>query len=241
MSKLAIGCSGFNYPHWRGTFYPGGMPQRLWLDHYASVFASLELNVTFYRLPRPSTFEKWKLGTPPGFLFALKGSRFITHIKRLRDPWEPLERFFAAALELKEKIGAVLWQLPPGFRADTQRLRLFLELLEKYPVKNTLEFREESWLGDEAVSLCREHNIAICMADWPRFLDEPPLTADFVYIRRHGRGGDYATEYSHEQLARDAERIRGYLGGGRDVFIYFNNDAQGYAPKNACDLKRLLK
>lgn len=241
MSKLHIGCSGFNYPHWRGSFYSEGMPQRLWLAHYASFFASLELNVTFYRLPKPSTFVKWQLETPPGFLFALKGSRFITHIKRLRDPEEPLERFFAAAMELKGKLGAVLWQLPPGFRADSQRLRLFLKLLENYPVRNTLEFREESWLGDEAVSLCREHNIAICMADWPRFHDELPLTADFVYIRRHGRGGDYATGYSHEELVLDAERIRGYLEGGRDVFIYFNNDALGYAPKNASLLRELLE
>jgi len=241
MSSLAIGCSGFNYPHWRGSFYPWGMPQRVWLTHYASFFNSLELNVTFYRLPKPSTFEKWNLETPPGFVFALKGSRFITHIKRLRDPEEPLERFFAAALKLQEKLGAVLWQLPPGFKRDSQRLRLFLNHLKNYPVRNTIEFREESWLDDEAVSLCREHNIAICMADWPQFLKGgAPLTSDFVYIRRHGRSGDYATGYNNEELAFDAELIRGYLKGGRDVFIYFNNDADGYAPKNASFLREML-
>ena len=241
MGKLVIGCSGFNYPHWRGPFYPGKLPQRQWLAHYASVFTSVELNVTFYRLPKPSTFEKWRLETPAGFVFSLKGSRFISHVKRLRDPEEPLERFFAAALELREKLGAVLWQFPPGFRADSQRLARFLKLLERYPVRNTLEFREESWLRDEPVSLCREHNVPLCMADWPEFLDATPLTADFIYIRRHGHKGDYATEYGQEELAADAGRIRRYLEGGRDVFIYFNNDALGHAPKNASDLRKMLE
>jgi uncharacterized protein YecE (DUF72 family) len=201
----------------------------------------LELNVTFYRLPKPSTFAKWRLATPAGFVFSLKGSRFITHVKRLRNPEEPLERFFSAALELQEKLGAVLWQLPPRFRADSQRLERFLKLLDGYPVRNTLEFREKSWLGAETVSLCREHNVPLCMADWPQFLVETPLTADFIYIRRHGRQGDYATEYGQWELAGDAERIRGYLEGGRDVFIYFNNDALGHAPKNASELKEMLE
>ena len=241
MPKLAIGCSGFNYPHWRGVFYPERLPQRQWLAHYASVFSSVELNVTFYRLPKPSTFAKWRLATPAGFVFSLKGSRFITHVKRLRNPEEPLERFFSAALELQEKLGAVLWQLPPRFRADSQRLERFLKLLDGYPVINTLEFREKSWLGAETVSLCREHNVPLCMADWPQFLVETPLTADFIYIRRHGRQGDYATEYGQWELAGDAERIRGYLEGGRDVFIYFNNDALGHAPKNASELKEMLE
>lgn len=241
MPKLVIGCSGFNYPHWRGAFYPERLPQRQWLAHYASVFSSVELNVTFYRLPNASTFQKWRLETPAGFVFSLKGSRFITHIKRLRDPEEPLERFFAAALELKEKLGTVLWQFPPRFRADSQRLDRFLKLLDGYPVRNTLEFREESWLGAETASLCRGHNVPLCMADWPEFLVETPLTSDFVYIRRHGSKGDYATNYNHDELAHDAERIRGYLEGGRDVFIYFNNDAMGYAPKNACELKGMLE
>jgi uncharacterized protein YecE (DUF72 family) len=240
MAELHIGCSGFNYPHWRGAFYPEGMPQRQWLSHYASVFSSVELNVTFYRLPKPTTFEKWRLETPAGFVFSLKGSRFITHVKRLRDPEEPLERFFSAALELKEKLGTVLWQFPPRFRADSQRLRRFLKLLDGYPVRNTLEFREESWICDETVSLCREHNVPLCMADWPEFLVETPLTADFVYIRRHGRNGDYATEYGQGELAADAGRIRGYLERGRDVFIYFNNDALGHAPKNAWELTGML-
>jgi uncharacterized protein YecE (DUF72 family) len=240
MPELFIGCSGFSYPHWRGAFYPAALSQRQWLAHYSSHFSSVELNVTFYRLLKPATFEKWRLETPLGFSFAIKGSRFITHVKRLHEPEEPLERFFAAPLELGEKLRAVLWQFPPGFKADTGRLGRFLELLERYPVRNTLEFREASWLSEEVVAICRKHNAALCMADWPEFLDEPPLTADFVYLRRHGRGGDYATSYSHEELARDAERIRRYLAEGQDVFIYFNNDAFGNAPENARELAGIL-
>ena len=240
MPQLAIGCSGFSYDHWRGVFYPEELPQAKWLSHYCSVFASVELNVTFYRLPKPMTFEKWWRETPDGFVFAIKGSRFITHVKRLIEPEEPLERFFAAALRLEEKLGAVLWQFPPGFGEDVDRLRHFLELLDRYPVRNALEFRNESWLNDEVFALCREHNSALCMADWPDFIDELPLTADFVYLRRHGRSGDYATRYTHDELARDARRLMGNLDGGRDVFIYFNNDARGHAPENARELLGLL-
>lgn len=240
MPHLIIGCSGFSYDHWRGAFYPDGLPQANWLAHYSSVLASVELNVTFYRLPKPATFGKWRRETPDGFVFAVKGSRFITHVKRLLEPEEPLERFFAAASELGEKLGVVLWQFPPGFAADACRLRRFLALLDRYPVRNALEFRNESWLNDEVFALCREHNTALCMADWPDFIDELPLTADFVYLRRHGRGGDYATRYVRSELARDARRMRGYLDGGRDAFIYFNNDARGYAPENARELRELL-
>ena len=240
MPRLAIGCSGFSYDNWRGTFYPDGLPQSRWLGHYCSVFSSVELNVTFYSLPKPATFEKWRRETPDGFLFAVKGSRFITHVRRLIEPEEPLERFFGAAFGLGEKLGAVLWQFPPGFAADIGRLTRFLEILDRYPARNTLEFRNESWLSYDIIALCQEHGTALCMADWPGFIDQLPLTAGFVYLRRHGRGGDYATRYGHEELALDARRIEGYLGGGRDVFIYFNNDARGYAPGNARELGEML-
>lgn len=240
MPELVIGCSGFSYPHWRGVFYPDDLPQRRWLAHYSTAFASVELNVTFYRLPKPETFETWRRETPAGFVFSLKGSRFITHIKRLKDPDEPLARFFAAALGLGEKLRVVLWQFPPGFVADSERLSGFLKLLGRYPVRNALEFRHESWLNEETTALCREHNAALCMADWPAFLDEPPLTADFVYLRRHGRGGDYATRYNRLELGRDARRIRGYLAGAMDVFVYFNNDTLGYAPENARELREMF-
>ncbi|KAF0216250.1 MAG: hypothetical protein FD174_3704 [Geobacteraceae bacterium] len=241
MADMEIGCSGFDYPHWRGGFYPEGVPRSKWLEYYRTIFSSVELNVTFYRLPKPETFDKWYGETPSGFVFSLKGSRFITHLKRLRDPAEPLDRFFDAALHLGEKLKVVLWQFPPQFAANLERLSTFLELLARYPVRNTLEFRNASWLAADVVDLCREHNVGLCMADWPEFIDEPPVTADFVYIRRHGHGGDYAGCYSRDELGRDARRIRGYLGEGRDVFIYFNNDAYGFAPQNARELMGMLK
>jgi uncharacterized protein YecE (DUF72 family) len=240
MRDLRIGCSGFNYPHWRGTFYPQGLPQRKWLQYYCTVFSTVELNVTFYRLPRPTTFDKWYQETPPEFVFSIKGSRFITHVKKLLEPDEPLGLFFNNALRLKEKLKVVLWQFPPAFRVNTERLRRFLHLLRAYPVRNTLEFRHESWITEEVISICEEHNMSLCMADWPEFIDELPVTSDFVYIRRHGEGGGYDTRYSKAALKKDANRIRGYLKGKKDVFIYFNNDAFGYAPKNASELITLV-
>ena len=241
MAPLWIGCSGFNYQDWKATFYPRDLPQRGWLEYYSTIFSTVELNVTFYRLPLSSTFVKWRDQTPPGFVFSLKGSRYITHIKRLTEVEEPLERFFERAFHLKEKLGVVLWQFPPGFKVNLERLGLFLRLLEKYSVRNTLEFRHESWITAEVITLCQGHNLNLCMADWPDFIDDLPVTSDFVYIRRHGAGGSYAADYSLKALRKDTRRIRGYIRDGKEVFIYFNNDAYGYAPKNARELMELIR
>ena len=240
MPEIRIGCSGFNYPDWKGRFYPEGLPQRRWLQHYCTVFSTVELNVTFYRRPLPSTFDKWHQETPDNFVFSLKGSRFITHVKRLIDPEAPLDRFFEGALRLKEKLSVVLWQFPPKFNLDRERLSRFLRLLRKYPVRHTLEFRNESWIVQDILDMCRDNGISLCMADWPEFIDDLPVTADFVYIRRHGEAGRYDSCYSKADLKRDAQRIRRYLGTGKDVFIYFNNDAFGYAPQNARELLEML-
>jgi len=240
MPELFIGCSGFSYPHWRGNFYPDTLPQKGWFDHYCSAFASVELNVTFYRLLKPETFSRWQREAPPLFAFCAKGSRFITHVKRLVDIEEPLARFFDGVLNLGSKLRVILWQFPPGFACNRDRLERFLELLSRYPVRNALEFRHESWCCQEVALLCRGTGVALCMADWPGFIAELPLTAGFAYLRRHGRGGSYSGSYSAGELAADAGRIREYLAGGRDVYIYFNNDAGGCAPENAGELARLL-
>jgi uncharacterized protein YecE (DUF72 family) len=241
MPGLFIGCSGFTYNHWRGRFYPEKLPLSRRFDFYSSAFSSVELNVTFYRLLKPATFDHWRLASPPGFAFSVKGSRFITHVKRLIDPKEPLERFFEGVLRLEDKLTAVLWQFPPGFVCSTARLERFLAALESYPVRNALEFRDESWITDEVFALCRRTGTSLCMADWPRFIADLPLTADFVYIRRHGHGGSYAGSYSPDELQADARRIRAYLESGRDVHIYFNNDAHAHAPENARELIGLLQ
>jgi uncharacterized protein YecE (DUF72 family) len=241
MPELRIGCSGFSYQHWRGIFYPEHLAERRRLGYYSSVFSTVELNVTFYRLPRPATFDLWYKETPPEFGYSVKGSRFITHVKKLLSTEAPLKLFFDNALRLQEKLKVILWQLPPTFKGNKERLAGFIAQLEKFPVRNAFEFRHASWIDADVMDLCRDHNVSVCMADWPGFIDDLPLTADFVYIRRHGEGGSYATLYSTAQLNKDAARIRRYLKDWKDVFIYFNNDAFGYAPRNARELMEILK
>jgi uncharacterized protein YecE (DUF72 family) len=241
MAELFIGCSRFSYRHWRGQFYPEDLPQKEWFAHYGAAFTTVELNVTFYRTPSAETFTRWYEESRPEFSFAVKGSRYITHLRRLLDIEGPLDRFFAPAQHLKEKLRVVLWQFPPDFKCDLERLDTFLALLGNYQVRNTIEFRNQSWLCDEVVHLCKSHNISLCMADKPAFIDAPPLTSDFVYLRRHGAEGSELGEYSAAQLERDAGRIKNYLAKKRDVFIYFNNDAGGAAPRNALELAGMLR
>lgn len=241
MAKLFIGCSGFLYEHWKGIFYPQELPQKRWFEYYCGKFRTVELNVTFYKVPDKETFHKWYAETPENFKISLKGSRFITHVKKLRASAEPLDVFLSRAVSLKEKLGVILWQLPPGLKADSGRLAEFLENLRPYNVRSTFEFRDQSWINKSVISLLEKENAALCMADWPEFLNDLPVTADFVYMRRHGEGGSYATSYSPKQLKADATRIRKYLKDKKDVYIYFNNDAFGYAPQNALELMELLK
>jgi len=240
MADLRIGCSGFLYDHWRGSFYPENLPKNHWLEYYSRHFSSVELNVTFYRLPERETFAKWYMSTPEGFLFSLKGSRFVTHVKKLKDCAEPIEAFFSRASVLKEKLGVILWQFPPTFNLDLDRLNEFLEALKPFNVRNTFEFRNKNWLNKKVYSILEKANAALCMADHPDFLKDLPVTADFIYMRRHGKEGSYATSYSPESLREDAKFIKTTLRKKQDVFIYFNNDASGYAPQNATELISLI-
>lgn len=240
MADLRIGCSGFLYDHWRKNFYPEELPKNYWLDFYSKHFLTVELNVTFYKLPDRETFSKWYSSTPDDFIFSLKGSRFITHVKKLKDCEEPVEAFFSRATLLKEKLGVILWQFPPTVTLDFERLKTFLELLGSYEMKNTFEFRNKTWINKKVINLLKKNNVALCMADYPDFLNKLPITADFVYIRRHGKDGSYATCYSLDSLKEDAKTIKSYLKQKKDTFIYFNNDASGYAPKNAIELISLL-
>ncbi|GMT48296.1 MAG: hypothetical protein IEMM0007_1862 [bacterium] len=240
MAKVKIGCSGFMYDHWRGVFYPEGLPKKNWFQYYTGVFDTVELNVTFYRLPKRESFAGWYKKSPEGFSFSIKGSRYITHVRRIKEPEEALERFFDVAVDLRDKLSVVLWQFPPGFGLDLNRLENFLFMLRKYRVRHAFEFRHQGWIVPEVTELLRDEGHAFCMADWPEFINELPVTADFVYMRRHGHGGRYNSCYSLDELRKDAGRIKGYLKQGLDVYMYFNNDAFGYAPKNAVELKELL-
>jgi len=241
MPKYRIGCSGFLYDSWRGAFYPEELPHKRWLSFYMGKFGTVELNVTFYRLLKKEAFERWYKETPPDFRFSLKGSRFITHVKKLKDVELPLSTFFNATAPLLEKLEVILWQLPPNLRLNMKNLEDFVENLKPYPVRHVFEFRHKSWLVKKVFNLMSAANIGICMADWPEFINDVQPTADFVYIRRHGEGGNYATNYTTEQLKKDAKKIKEFMKLGKDVYIYFNNDSFAYAPKNALELKSILE
>jgi len=241
MPCVNIGCSGFMYDDWQGTFYPQELPRKQWLEYYCKKFSSVELNSTFYRVPEKEAFSKWYSETPKDFIVSLKGSRFITHVKKLKSPIEPLDVFFSRANALKEKLGVVLWQFPPEFKADVGKLNEFLEALIQYKARNAFEFRDKSWLTKKVESLLAKNNTGFCIADWPDFLCGAPATADFVYIRRHGDEGKCASGYTTEQLKADAKAINKFRKDGKHVFLYFNNDACGHAPKNAREIRNILK
>lgn len=241
MPKYRIGCSGFLYDSWKGIFYPEDLPHRWWLSFYMEKFNTVELNVTFYRLLKKEAFERWYKETPPDFVFCLKGSRFITHVKKLKDVELPLSTFFNATAPLLEKLHVVLWQLPPNLKLNMKNLEDFIENLKLYPVRHAFEFRHKSWLTKKVFNLLSASNIAVCTADWPDFIKDVPATANFVYIRRHGEGGNYSTSYTTDQLKNDAKMIKEYLKQGKNVYYYLNNDAFAYAPKNAMELKEILE
>jgi uncharacterized protein YecE (DUF72 family) len=238
-----IGTSGFHYDHWKGVFYPPGLPKSRWFERYAAAFDTLEINNSFYRVPDASTFECWRRQARPGFLYALKFSRFATHNKKLLDAEATLNYFFDRAAPLgREAMGPVLVQLPPRWRVNLARLEEFLKAAavwsRRLGVRWAVEMREPSWLQEPVYDLLRAHNAALCIHDMiqghPRV-----LTAGFTYWRFHGWGARYGGDYAREQLRRVAVQFRSYLKQAVDVFAYFNNDAHGYAVKNALELERM--
>jgi len=242
---VRIGSSGYNYPHWwNGVFYPSRLPQRKWLEFYTEFFSTVELNVSFYRLPGREVFGSWYKRTPKPFSFALKGSRSITHIKRLKDCREPVSLFLNHASPLKEKFGALLWQLPPKFRFQKERLEEFCVLLSTLPrskrLRHAFEFRDESWLCEEAFRILEEFNFAFCIAHGSGLPCAERVTSDFVYLRLHGGELLYGSNYSDKELKQWAEKIRNWEKKKKSVWVYFNNDAYGFAIKNALTLKKLV-
>lgn len=239
-----IGTSGYSYNHWwDGVFYPIDVKPGKWLEYYAKYFNSVELNVSFYRLPKKETFEGWRRRTPKDFRFVAKGSRFITHIKKLKDIEEPLEIFFENASGLEKKLAMVLWQLPPGMRVDIKKLEKFCKSLKKYKkIRQAFEFRNISWFCEEVYEILHKHNFSLCIAHSGRWPVVEELTADFVYLRFHG-GGDvlYSSNYTEKELKDWATKVKKWLKEGRDIYAYFNNDAYGYAVKNALRLKELIE
>lgn len=241
-TKILIGTSGFSYKHWsNGVFYPPGIPQRQWLEYYSEHFATVELNVSFYRLPTKKTFEGWLKRTPDDFIFALKGSRFITHVKGLTDCQESLDLFFDRVKILKKRCEVVLWQLPPGFKIDIERLANFIQLLTSYKqVRHVFEFRNKNWFCDEVYSLLREQGHSVCLADWPGLKVEIPDDFSFMYIRRHGPDQLYGSSYSEEQLKNDAKMMNTWIGMKERIYVYFNNDFGGHASRDAKTLMSMI-
>jgi uncharacterized protein YecE (DUF72 family) len=241
VQPVRIGCSGWAYTHWRERFYPKGLPQREWLAHYAEHFDTVEINNTFYRLPKPSAVEGWVEQSPPGFAFAVKASRYLTHVKRLKtlDPYvqrfyEPLE-----ALIGSEKLGPLLWQFPANFHRNDERLEGALRALP--PGRHAFEFRHESWFTEAVYDLLREHGAALVIGDESsRWVSSPHVrTTDWTYIRlHHGTRGRHGN-YSRSEIETWARRISQWRRD-TELFVYFNNDWEGYALRNAKLLKHLL-
>ena len=238
---ILIGTSGWQYHDWRGVLYPPGLAQRRWLQHYAGQYATVENNGSFYRLPRPQTFASWRAGTPDGFIMAIKASRYLTHVRRLSDSAEPVERLLRAAAGLGDQLGPVLLQLPPNFPADPGALDACLSEFARRagitggPVRVAVEFRHETWWTEEVRKILARHHAALCWADR---LGSPvtPLwrTADWGYLRFHAGPGQPCPRYGAQDLGRWVDRIAAaWPGGGADVFSYFNNDQLGAAVHDA--------
>ena len=233
VARIRIGTSGYQYRHWRGVLYPEGLAQRRWLERYAALFDTVELNATFYRLPSPEAVERWRDAVPPGFTFAVKGSRYLTHMKRLLDAGAGLRRFFRPVARLGAKLGPVLWQLPPQLKPDLPRLDRFLSRLPAG--RHAVEFRDPGWYSDETCDVLDAHGAAFCEHDAVE-RPAPRLTGGFRYVRFHGTTGRYTGRYGAAALRPFAESYLASRTRGRDVFVYFNNDLGGHAVRDALDL-----
>jgi uncharacterized protein YecE (DUF72 family) len=240
---LRVGCSGWVYKDWRGSFYPDKLPQREWLAHYSRTFDTVEINNTFYRLPSEAAVKGWVEQTPDGFAYAVKASRYLTHVKKLKGLAQyGKTRLFNALAPMNDagKLAVVLWQLPPNFHRNDERLRESLKALPEG--RHAFEFRHPSWFCDDVYALLHHRNVALVVADDPEmpFQDHGEQTADWTYMRFHRGSRGREGNYSRAELERWARRIRGWRREV-DVFAYFNNDQRGNAPRNAVLLRELLK
>ena len=238
--RARIGCSGWQYQHWRGDFYPADLPQSRWFEHYASAFDTVEINNTFYRLPERATFANWARRAPRCFTFAVKASRFLTHMKKLKDPEEPVERLFSRMRALECHLGPVLYQLPPGWTVDQDRFRHFVEILPR-DVRHVVEFRDPSWYDPAICRLMQDGGVALCLHDMPGSATGKHDGSPFVYVRFHGSGAKYGGGYSDARLRGWAEWLNARRDQGCDVYAYFNNDIGGHAPRDAVTLRRALE
>lgn len=237
--KIYIGTSGWHYKHWKGTFYPEGTKDAQQMEYYLQHFDTVEINNSFYKLPSTTTFEKWKKAVPDDFIFAIKGSRFITHMKKLKVQRENIEKFFNGTDRLENKAGPILFQLPPGWKINAERLKDFLAQLPS-DYRYTFEFRNDTWYDESIYGLLRENKCAFCIYELAGHMSPMEVTADFVYIRLHGPGDKYQGTYDQATLETWANRCKDWRDEGKDVFVYFDNDQEGYAAFNAKTLKEIV-
>jgi uncharacterized protein YecE (DUF72 family) len=234
-----IGTSGWHYDHWRGRFYPSGLSEEAFLEYYAGRFGTAEINSSFYRLPEKNTLLRWRNAVPQGFLFSVKASRYLTHMKKLNDPQEPLERLLDRVSVLEDKLGPILFQLPPRWGSNPGRLEGFLEILpegQRYAFK----FRDSSWFNEKNYELLRSHGSSFCVYDLNGMTSPKEITADFAYVRLHGPDGPYRGRYGAERLTGWAGTFSAWLKEGLDVYCYFDNDEVGYAAQDALELRHLM-
>lgn len=233
-----IGCSGYYYKDWREKFYPKKLPQKEWLPYYARYFNTVEINNTFYKFPEASMFERWKEITPENFRFTLKGSRYITHMKKLKSVEESLDRFYEVSSVLEDKLASILWQLPPNLKRNDERLEKFCKQLSK-SVPQIIEFRNMSWFDEEVFDILQKYNVAYCIISAPGELPESlHITAPWTYIRFHGKEHWYNYKYSNEELQQWADKVS--TMEAEQVMIYFNNDYNANAVTNGQELMDML-
>jgi uncharacterized protein YecE (DUF72 family) len=239
VASIRIGCSGWQYRDWRGDFYPAGLAADRWLEHYAEQFDTVELNATFYRLPQARTFAAWSRRLPPGFAMAVKASRYLTHQKRLRDPAEPLARLWTRAEQLGPHLGPMLYQLPPRWHANLERLCGFLGALPAGRPQ-AIEFRDRAWNRPDVYGAIAAAGISLCLHDMPDSRPDPTPVGPFAYVRFHGQDGSYGGRYPTRVLLGWASRLRDWRDAGLPSWVYFNNDIGGHAPRDAARLREMV-
>ena len=240
MAEIRIGTSGYHYKDWVGRYYPAGTKANEMLAHYRHDFDTVELNNTFYQLPNESTFDNWRDSTPANFLYAVKGSRFITHMIKLKDAQRGLTNFMPRAERLGDKLGPILWQLPPGWKVNVERLEEFLSILPPQH-RYTFELRNETWMTDQVLEVLRKYNAAFCIYELAGYHSPIEITADWIYIRLHGPTRfKYQGSYKDNQMEEWADRIRSWSRKMKAIYVYFDNDDRAYAVDNALTLKKML-
>jgi uncharacterized protein YecE (DUF72 family) len=239
VSKIHVGCSGWVYKHWRGIFYPEGLPQKRWFERYAEEFDTVEINASFYRVPKPETFDGWHDKAPDGFRYAVKANRFITHMKKLKDCAEEVNEFEALTRRLKAFLGPILYQLPPSLHKDVPRLDALLKILPA-GAEHVVEFRHKSWYDDEVLNTLDRHGVGFVAHDLKGLKSPRWATGRTAYVRFHGTSGRYHGRYSDEALIIWADWCLQQSAEGRSVWCYFNNDIHGHAIEDAGTLKSMV-